>query len=87
MNAPTTTLEKKGDISKKQENAEGEQEELPDILPEYQAIYQENPEFAGWLTIPDSIVDYPVMTRKKRYRLHTWTIRLAAKRTKTVRCL
>ena len=64
VNAPTTTLEKKGDISKKQENAEGEQEELPDILPEYQAIYQENPEFAGWLTIPDSIVDYPVMKPK-----------------------
>ena len=64
VNAPTTTLEKKGDISKKQENAEGKQEELPDILPEYQAIYQENPEFAGWLTIPDSIVDYPVMKPK-----------------------
>lgn len=64
VNAPTTTLEKKGDISKKQENAEGEQEELPDILPEYQAIYQENPEFAGWLTISDSIVDYPVMKPK-----------------------
>ena len=57
-------LKKRVTFLKKQENAEGKQEELPDILPEYQAIYQENPEFAGWLTIPDSIVDYPVMKPK-----------------------
>ncbi len=39
-------LKKRVTFLKKQENAEGKQEELPDILPEYQAIYQENPEFA-----------------------------------------
>ncbi len=32
-----------------------------DILPEYSAIYRENPDFAGWIKIDDTKVDYPVM--------------------------
>lgn len=31
------------------------------ILPEYAAIYEQNPEFAGWIRIPGTMLDYPVM--------------------------
>ena len=31
------------------------------ILPEYQAIYEMNNDLVGWITIPDTKVDYPVM--------------------------
>ena len=31
------------------------------ILPEYQALYNENNDFFGWLTIDGTVVDYPVM--------------------------
>lgn len=31
------------------------------VLPEYEAILQENPDFAGWITIDGTKVDYPVM--------------------------
>ncbi len=33
----------------------------PTILPEYQALYQLNDELIGWLNIPDTNIDYPVM--------------------------
>ncbi len=33
----------------------------PQILPQFQALYQENPDFFGWISIPDTIIDYPVM--------------------------
>lgn len=33
----------------------------PEILPQYQELYQENPDLWGWLTIPETGVDYPVM--------------------------
>lgn len=38
--------------------------EKPVILPEYEAIVQENPDFAGWITIDGTKVDYPVMLTK-----------------------
>ncbi len=31
------------------------------ILPEYQAIYEMNSELVGWIQIPDTQIDYPVM--------------------------
>ena len=31
------------------------------ILPQYEQLHQQNPEFFGWLTIPDTRIDYPVM--------------------------
>lgn len=33
----------------------------PQLLPQYQALFEENPDFFGWLTIPDTKIDYPVM--------------------------
>ena len=35
--------------------------ELPDILPEYQILYQKNKKLIGWLKIDDTNIDYPVM--------------------------
>lgn len=39
----------------------GETAENPAVLPEYEAILQENRDFAGWITIEGTKVDYPVM--------------------------
>lgn len=33
----------------------------PQVLPEYQKLYEQNSDFAGWLTIPGTGIDYPVM--------------------------
>ena len=31
------------------------------IYKKYAALYEKNPEFIGWLTLPDTVIDYPVM--------------------------
>ena len=31
------------------------------MLPEYEALYEQNNDFAGWLRIEDTVIDYPVM--------------------------
>ena len=33
----------------------------PSILPEFEELYAENPDLAGWITIEDTVLDYPVM--------------------------
>lgn len=38
--------------------------EEPVVLPEYEAILEENRDFGGWLTIEGTKVDYPVMLTK-----------------------
>ena len=46
------------------EAVEEPQEEVPVqrvIMPKYQALKERNADFAGWLKIPDTIIDYPVM--------------------------
>lgn len=35
--------------------------EVPDVLPEYQAIINKNQKLIGWVKIDDTIIDYPVM--------------------------
>ena len=45
-------------------DASGQQrEDVPEIvmLPEYEALYEQNPDIAGWLRIEDTVIDYPVM--------------------------
>lgn len=32
-----------------------------DLLPEYAGLFQMNPDFVGWITIEDTLVNYPVM--------------------------
>ena len=31
------------------------------MLPEYEALYEQNPDIIGWLRIEDTVIDYPVM--------------------------
>lgn len=33
----------------------------PEILPEYKELYEKNPHFIGWINIPDTIINYPVV--------------------------
>lgn len=33
----------------------------PQILPQYQALYEENPDLFGWIKIEDTKINYPVM--------------------------
>lgn len=33
----------------------------PTILPEYEKIYKMNPDLVGWITVPDTVIDYPVV--------------------------
>lgn len=42
------------------------------ILPEFQEIVKENPDFAGWISIEGTNIDYPVMqtTWEPEYYLH-----------------
>lgn len=45
----------------------------PQILPEYQEMYQRNPDFVGWLSIGGTQIDYPVMQsgiEESEYYLH-----------------
>ena len=35
--------------------------ESPDILPEYEKIYNKNKKLIGWIKIDDTLIDYPVM--------------------------
>lgn len=46
-------------------NGSGEDEIVSDkpILAEYKDIYQENKDFIGWLSIPGTAIDYPVMQK------------------------
>lgn len=40
------------------------QAEPLEVLPEYETILAENPDFAGWITIDGTKVDYPIMQTK-----------------------
>ncbi|MBR2275052.1 MAG: hypothetical protein IJ873_03185, partial [Lachnospiraceae bacterium] len=43
-------------------------EEPPEVLEEYQTLYIKNKSLAGWIRIPDTEIDYPVMqTRNNDY--------------------
>lgn len=37
------------------------EEESIQILPEYRQLYDQNKDLIGWITIEDSVIDYPVM--------------------------
>ncbi len=54
----------------------GEEEiiELPDVLKDYQTLYNKNKKLIGWLKIDDTIIDYPVMqtTNNEYYLDHNY---------------
>ncbi len=42
-------------------NLTGDDADTPDILAEYEAIYNKNKKLIGWIKIDDTLIDYPVM--------------------------
>jgi len=50
-----------GKQDKTSDISEDSSKTVPRILPEYIEVYEKNTDFIGWLTIPDTIIDYPVM--------------------------
>lgn len=49
-----------------------------EILPRFLELYQKNPDLAGWLTIPGTRIDYPVMySPTNRSGISTPILRLA----------
>ncbi len=52
----------------KQEEAAGDMQadmerEMPVILRKYEKLHEENGDLVGWLTIPGTAIDYPVMQK------------------------
>ncbi len=39
-------------------------EQVREVLPQFTELLRANPDFAGWLTIPGTVIDYPVMYRE-----------------------
>ena len=37
---------------------------IPDILPDYKDLYEKNNDLIGWISIPDTNIDYPVLQGK-----------------------
>lgn len=48
------------------------EEKTPEVLQEYQELVLENPDFAGWIVIDDTAINYPVMQTQEEveYYLH-----------------
>ena len=42
------------------------------ILPQYQSLYEQNPDMVGWLNIEGAKVDYPVMQTKDNPEYYLW---------------
>lgn len=62
---PTKATEPK-ETAGEEENTEPTEEGDPKILPQYQSLYEMNSDLVGWLTIPNTRVDYPVMQTPDR---------------------
>ena len=60
----TTQTEEKSDPVPKNYNRE--------TYLKYQALYELNPDFIGWLRIPDTAVDYPVLRREGETEYYLW---------------
>lgn len=49
------------DIQTATEETDANNGSEPVMLPEYKSLYEQNEDFAGWLKIEDTLIDYPVM--------------------------
>lgn len=77
--ADETAEEKKGDTAEEMDASEGEDLETaedmepkpPVILDKYEKLHEENGDMVGWLSIPGTEIDYPVMQKAgNEYYLH-----------------
>ncbi len=51
---------------KKSADTPAEKQNSPTILPEYQTLYETNPDMVGWIKIDGTKIDYPVMQTKTK---------------------
>lgn len=58
---PDTEKEQPQEVLDTQEEVESEEPKPLVILDEYAALHEQNPEMIGWLRIPGTDIDYPVM--------------------------
>lgn len=61
VNLPEEESGKEEKEEKKAGKAEEEESDAPAILEEYKKLYEKNADFAGWITIEGTEIDYPVM--------------------------
>lgn len=68
------TGQKDAEIPEEAEQQDAEvpgEPEAPSILTQYKALYEENRDIAGWLSIEGTVIDYPVMQcEDDEYYLH-----------------
>ena len=64
--ATTPKVEEPKETTGDEETTEPTGETDPQMLPQYQALYAMNSDLVGWLTIPNTRVDYPVMQTPDR---------------------
>ena len=55
------TVRQETDSAVSEDFLEEREEEEPGILPQYQSLFEENPDLAGWIRIEGTAIDYPVM--------------------------
>lgn len=49
------------ETGREEENVTEETEQPREILPQYRELYEENGDIWGWVSIPGTVIDYPVM--------------------------
>lgn len=60
-----------GNVEETVETEEGRESKAPVILEKYARLHEENGDMVGWLTIPGTAIDYPVMQKAgNEYYLH-----------------
>ena len=43
-----------------------------DTFLKYQALYELNPDVCGWIRVPDTVIDYPVLRRDQETEYYLW---------------
>ena len=57
----TPIEDKKQEETEEPADSDSNMDKKPEILPEYKELYDINSDFIGWLKIPDTIINYPVV--------------------------
>lgn len=56
---------KGGNAQQKTEKKASGKNPMPDVLPQYQSFHSQYPDLFGWLKIPDTEIDHPIMQSKE----------------------
>lgn len=55
------SVEQETEDNSKEEQTDTQVQELPEILPEFVEMHEENPDIVGWLEIEGTVINYPVL--------------------------